>query len=102
MCDRFTQKYSWSDIHAFLSVIGAPRKLRPRYNVSPTTNIDVVRLNTEGQRELVHGVRWGLLPCLIYISNGRAKWRDKNKFSGGVLCSPEISAQTRSARTRKL
>jgi putative SOS response-associated peptidase YedK len=45
MCGRFTQKYTWSEVHAFLLVIGAPRNLRPRYNVSPTTDIDVVRLN---------------------------------------------------------
>lgn len=61
MCGRFTQKYSWSEVHAFLSVIGAPRNLRPRYNVSPTTDIDVVRLNADGQRELV-SMRWGLVP----------------------------------------
>ncbi len=61
MCGRFTAEYSWSEVHAFLNVIGAPRNLRPRYNVSPTTDIDVVRLNSEGQRELV-SMRWGLIP----------------------------------------
>jgi putative SOS response-associated peptidase YedK len=38
-----------------------PRNLRPRYNISPTTTIDVVRLNHEGKRELV-SMRWGLIP----------------------------------------
>lgn len=61
MCGRFTQKYSWREVQAFLSVIGAPLNLRPRYNVAPTTDIDVVRLNDEGQRELLR-MRWGLVP----------------------------------------
>jgi putative SOS response-associated peptidase YedK len=41
-------------------VFGAPRNLRPRYNVAPTTNVDVIRLDREGRRELV-SMRWGLI-----------------------------------------
>ena len=47
-------------MHAFLSVIGAAKNLRPRYNIAPTTTIDVVRQG-EGGRELV-SMRWGLVP----------------------------------------
>ena len=61
MCGRFTQRYTWSEVHAFLSVIGAAKNLRPRYNIAPTTTIDVVRL-TEAGRELV-SMRWGLVPA---------------------------------------
>ena len=43
MCGRFTQRYTWSEVHAFLSVIGAAKNLRPRYNIAPTTTIDVFR-----------------------------------------------------------
>ena len=57
MCGRFTQRYTWSEVHAFLSVIGAAKNLRPRYNIAPTTTIDVVRL-AECGRELVL-MRWG-------------------------------------------
>jgi putative SOS response-associated peptidase YedK len=60
MCGRFTQHYTWQQVHEFLSVIGAPLNLRPRYNIAPTTEIDVVRL-AEGRRELVR-MRWGLVP----------------------------------------
>ena len=35
--------------------------MRGRYNIAPTTWIDVVRLNKEGQRELI-SMRWGLIP----------------------------------------
>jgi putative SOS response-associated peptidase YedK len=48
-------------VHAFLRVFGAPRNLRPHYNIAPTDPVDVVRLNAEGQRELV-SMRWGLVP----------------------------------------
>lgn len=61
MCGRFTQAYTWAEVHAFLSVIGAPQNLQPRYNVAPTTSVDVVRLDAEGRRELV-SMRWGLIP----------------------------------------
>ena len=62
MCGRFTQHYTWAQVSAFLSVIGAPLNLRPRYNIAPTTEIDVVRLDAEGRRELVR-MRWGLVPA---------------------------------------
>lgn len=61
MCGRFTQHYSWSEVQAFLSVFGAPQNLRPRYNIAPTTMVDVVRLTAEGARELLR-MRWGLIP----------------------------------------
>jgi putative SOS response-associated peptidase YedK len=61
MCGRFTQHYTWAEVHEFLSVFGAPRNLRPRYNIAPTTNVDVIRLDREGRRELV-SMRWGLVP----------------------------------------
>lgn len=60
MCGRFTQNYTWEQVHAFLSVFGPPRNLRPRYNIAPTTTIDVVRAGPEG-REIVP-MRWGLVP----------------------------------------
>ena len=60
MCGRFTQNYTWAEVHAFLSVFGPPRNLRPRYNIAPTTSVDVVRTGEQG-RELV-SMRWGLVP----------------------------------------
>ena len=57
MCGRFTQHYTWTEVHAFLSVFGAARNLQPRYNIAPTTMIDVVRLGADGHRELL-SMRW--------------------------------------------
>ena len=68
MCGRFTQRYIWSEVHAFLSVIGAAKNLRPRYNIALITTIDVVRLAESG-RELV-SVRWA-----SSWSVGRSRYR---------------------------
>ena len=61
MCGRFTQNYTWEEVYAFLKVFGTPRNLRPHYNIAPTTNVDVIRLDREGRRDLV-SKRWGLVP----------------------------------------
>lgn len=60
MCGRFTQFYTWAEIRAAMDLTGVPRNLRPRYNIAPTTMVDVVRVGPAG-RELVP-MRWGLVP----------------------------------------
>jgi putative SOS response-associated peptidase YedK len=60
MCGRFSQHYTWEEVHAFLSVFGPPQNLQPHYNVAPTDIVDVIRLGKHG-RELVP-MRWGLVP----------------------------------------
>ena len=62
MCGRFTQNYTWEQVHAFLSVFGPPRNLQPHYNIAPTDTVDVIRLDKHGARELV-SMRWGLVPA---------------------------------------
>jgi putative SOS response-associated peptidase YedK len=42
------------------SLTQPPRNLEPRYNIAPTTMIDVVRVHN-GARDLVP-MRWGLIP----------------------------------------
>jgi len=90
MCGRFTQNYTWSEVHAFLSVFGAARNLRPRYNIAPTTTVDVVRLDREGRRELV-SMRWGLVPLwwqkALKSAAPRGRFRDlavRRGRSGGA------------------
>lgn len=68
MCGRFTQHYTWAEVHAFLSLfgdLGTPRNLPPRYNIAPTTFIDVVTTRIRNReivgREMVP-MRWGLIP----------------------------------------
>jgi putative SOS response-associated peptidase YedK len=60
MCGRFTQAYTWAEVERFLSIIGPARNLRPRYNISPTTRIDVLRFSESGRE--FGPMRWGLVP----------------------------------------
>ena len=62
MCGRFTQHYTWQEIHTFLSVFGPARNLQPHYNIAPTDTVDVIRLDKDGKRELL-SMRWGLIPA---------------------------------------
>ncbi len=63
MCGRFTREYTWKEVHAFLSVLesstGEPLPLS--YNVAPTQDSAIARLDENGQREIVIA-RWGLIP----------------------------------------
>ena len=43
MCGRFTQHLSWEELHRLADLIGQPRNLAPRYNIAPTTRIEVIR-----------------------------------------------------------
>jgi putative SOS response-associated peptidase YedK len=61
MCGRFSQNYTWSELAELYALTQPPRNLAPRYNIAPTTMIDVVRVH-DGARELVP-MRWGLIPA---------------------------------------
>ena len=60
MCGRFTQSYAWAELVELYRLARPPRNLRPRYNIAPTTAIDVVRMAPAGP-ELVP-MRWGFIP----------------------------------------
>ena len=62
MCGRFTQRFSWREVHTFLR-LGTPGpalNLRSRYNLAPSQNASVVR-DEDGERRLSM-LRWGLIP----------------------------------------
>jgi hypothetical protein len=60
MCGRFTQSYTWRELVELYELTQPALNLRPRYNIAPTTSIDVVRSADTGP-ELVP-MRWGLIP----------------------------------------
>ncbi|MFO1126108.1 MAG: SOS response-associated peptidase [Methylocystis sp.] len=60
MCGRFTQHLSWEELQRLADLIGQARNLQPRYNVAPTTMIEVIRPASAGN-ELVQ-MRWGFAP----------------------------------------
>jgi len=61
MCGRYTYKLTWEEIVALyrLTLDQTPRNIQPRYNVCPTTDVDVV-VSNDGKRSVVP-MRWGLI-----------------------------------------
>src|SRR5215472_13252942 len=60
MCGRFTQRYTWREVHDLYDLTGAIRNLQAHYNIAPTDTVEVVRA-ADGATELVP-MRWGLIP----------------------------------------
>jgi putative SOS response-associated peptidase YedK len=60
MCGRFTQHYTWREIHDLYGLVGAPRNVEPRYNIAPTSTIDVVLPTVDGPALVP--MRWGIIP----------------------------------------
>ena len=83
MCGRFTQRFSWREIHALLNLDGPAPNLHPRYNLAPSQSAAVVR-SDDGERQLSM-LRWGLIPA----------WA-KDPSVGNKL----INARSESARTK--
>lgn len=67
MCGRFTNEFTWGDLHALYSLsdelfpMGRPSNMQPRFNIAPTQNVEFVAHNKAGVRELLNG-RWWLVP----------------------------------------
>ena len=60
MCGRY-ELHSNPAAIALMFGLAHPPDVQPRYNIAPTTDVPIVRVGSEGQRELVR-MRWGLVP----------------------------------------
>ena len=64
MCGRCSQAYTWREIYAFSQPLTEPvspaRNLQARYNIGPTTTIDIIVKAPAGRE--IWKVRWGLIP----------------------------------------
>ncbi len=58
MCGKFTQMYSWQDVHAFSQPIGVPDEMDEVVVSTPMRMARIMRLDAAGERELVE-MRWG-------------------------------------------
>lgn len=64
MCGRFTNEFTWAELHALYSIHDAPpsaSNMQPRYNIAPTQDVYFVAHDKGGHRELLRG-RWWLVP----------------------------------------
>jgi putative SOS response-associated peptidase YedK len=62
MCGRFSVSLPPEEVARYFNVTGRLPNFPPRYNMAPTQDAPVVRLNPEtGQRQL-DLLRWGLVP----------------------------------------
>jgi len=60
MCGRY-ELHSHPAAIALAFGLAHPPDVHARYNIAPMTEVPIVRVNAEGQRELVR-MRWGLVP----------------------------------------
>lgn len=60
MCGRY-ELHSHPAAIALAFGLSWPPEIHPRYNIAPTQQVPIVRVNATGERELVQ-VRWGLVP----------------------------------------
>ena len=67
MCGRFSQRHTWAEVHAYLSLTGRAANLRPRYNIAPGQKVAAVRRHEDGRRlSMLH---WGLVPSWAKTPN---------------------------------
>ena len=60
MCGRYSNRFTWKELHERLDLIGTPLNLRPRYNVAPSQDVPAVRATEDGRGLAM--LRWGLIP----------------------------------------
>lgn len=96
MCGRYSFT---SPIEAVRQVFELPAlpatNLQPRYNIAPTQNAPVVRLNADGERELVI-LRWGLIPS--WAKEEKIGYRTINARAETVTSKPSFRAAFRQRR----
>ena len=94
MCGRFTQTFSWQEVHDLLTLEGPPLELAPRYNVAPGQNIAAVRLEPDGRRLAM--LRWGLIPG--WAGDPAIAYRLINARAETAALKPSFRAAFRSRR----
>lgn len=60
MCGRY-ELHSHPAAIALVFGLAEPPEVHPHYNIAPMTDVPIVRIGTDGERELVR-MRWGLVP----------------------------------------
>lgn len=89
MCGRFTNRYTWRELHELYSALDEWQQPTPnwpaRYNIAPTQSVPVVRL-IDGRRRLDF-LRWGLIP----------PWAKDSKIAANCINAQGETAHTKPA-----
>lgn len=72
MSGRYTQRSTWSELVGFygLTVPTRPPVISPRFNIAPLQDAPIVRIGSDGGRELVMA-RWGLIPASSHAPDNK-------------------------------
>ena len=88
MCGRYSITTPAESMSRLFRFGGPLPNLRPRYNVSPTQQVPIVRkAPTDRQRELVQ-VRWGLIP--FWAKDAKISYSLNNARAEGVDAKPSF------------
>lgn len=96
MCGRFSEKYTWKDLHELYSLIYSDTEApvwTPKFNIAPTKQIPVIRF-TGGARR-VDLMRWGLIPAW---SKDIGKFSTFNARADGVAEKPAYRGAWKAGR----
>jgi len=86
MCGRFSQFFTWEEVHNFLNISGAARNLPARYNIAPTQEARVARFSGGGLR--LDSLNWGLVPS--WAKDGKMAARMINARAETVVEKPSF------------
>jgi putative SOS response-associated peptidase YedK len=98
MCGRYTHCYTWPEIVALYRLVAdvlMPAGFGPRYNVAPTQDAPVLRLDKAGRREIAM-LRWGLIPS--WAKDPAIGNRMINARAEGITEKPSFRAALRQRR----
>jgi putative SOS response-associated peptidase YedK len=88
MCGRFTLRLTPAELQEFFDLLRVP-DFPPRYNIAPTQEVPVVRVDSHGER-VADLLRWGLVP----------PWADSPAVGSKMINCRSESAATKPAFRR--
>ena len=95
MCGRYSITTAPEAMRRLFKFTNDTPNLRPNYNCAPTQALPVVRLNAEGDRELVT-LKWGLIP--FWAKDSKIAYSTINARAETVVHKPAFRAAFKARR----